>query len=44
MSVALLSRTEVAAAFQKITTRISDRAEARGLTPEALDALLREDE
>lgn len=44
MAVALMSRSEVAREFRRITKRASDYAAEQGLTQDALDALLHEDD
>lgn len=44
MQVALMSREEVAAAFDRLTSRTSQYAQERGLTEEKLADLLREDD
>lgn len=44
ITYALMSREEAAQAFERITSRISEKAKQRGLTPEKLEALLNEDD
>jgi hypothetical protein len=44
MAYALLSRSEVAREFRRITERASDYAAEQGLTQDTLDALLHEDD
>lgn len=44
MAVALMSRSEVAREFRRVTERASKYAAEQGLTPDTLDALLREDD
>lgn len=43
MTFALLPRKEAAAAFDEITTRMSDYARRKGLTKDKLEALLEEE-